>query len=191
MNENFLSNIYGTLFNPVNTFEKLKNVEHPPVFEAFWVLVIVSVLGCLNSYTYNNVFFLGLSVVTYTLFALVSWVLFASILDTLFSISSKISKFDILLTLTGFSLLPWLLMGPIGLFKTVGIVGILISITISVIIWIWATILFIFAVSITYELSIGKVLLLIIMPFLGFLITLSWFAGFISNIVSILTVNSF
>lgn len=188
MSENFLSYIYGIILCPVKTFDTIKNAEKAPVFEAFWAVVLVSLMGCFSSFDMNSVVVLGFSLVSYILFAIISWVLMASIIDGLAGVFDRDKRFDLILSMTGFSLLPWILFAPISLIKTAGILGSIISIALCVIIWAWTTILFLLAISKSYELTAGKTILLGLMPFFGGIVVLFWFAGFISNIISIVAV---
>lgn len=190
MNGNLLSTIYGTLFNPSETFKNIKEQQDPPIFAAFLVVILVSIIGCINDFNINSILALVLSIISYVIFALISWVFIAAIIDALASVFSKTRAFDTLLVLTAFSLLPWILIGPIGLFKSfgvdgIGVIGYLFAIILGIAIWIWTVLLFLFAVSKTYDLNGGKTILLALMPFLGGIIAFFWLAGFIANLISI------
>jgi len=176
MSTTFLSKIYGMFVSPFATLKELKDFEEPPVFEAFSIVVIVSIIGCLNQYEGTSLILLPLSLITYVIVALVSWVFVSAIIDALAAVFAKKQNFDTLMVLTAFSLVPWMLMGPIEMFKTsgaegFGIIGCLIAIVLFVLLWFWTTILFLSAVSKAYDFSGGKTLLLSIMPFLGSIIS--------------------
>lgn len=189
MRESFLSTIYGTILTPFQTFDSLKIEENQRVFEAFWIVMIVSIIGCINDYHSTNMVLLAVSIFSYIVTGLISWILIATILDSITMVFTKVSKFDTFLTLSGFALLPWILMGPISLFKTAGIFGYLIAIALGLIVWFWTVVLFLVAIYKTYDLSLGKTFVLVIAPFVTGLIALAWIVGFLSNVISILGPN--
>lgn len=191
MSSTFLSKIYGMFVNPFETMDNLKKLEEPPVFEAFSVVVAISIIGGLNQYEGNSLVLLPFSLITYVIFSLVSWVFVAAIIDGLATVFAKKQNFDVLMVLTAFSLVPWIFMGPIEMFKSagfegIGIIGYLLGIILAVFLWFWTTVLFLSAVSKAYDFSGGKALLLTIMPFLGSIIAFFWFVGFITNFINIL-----
>lgn len=193
MSENFLSNVYGAIFTPLKTFDDIVDNQQPPVFEAFMVVVMVSIIGCITINSVSSIWVLALSIISYVVFAVISWVFMAAVIDGLVSIFSKENNFDTLLTLSAFSLLPWLLIGPVNLFKSGGIegfglLGVLIAIILGSIIWFWTTILFLVAISKTYKFTAGKIILLAIMPFLASIIVFFWMTGFIGNIIYLIAV---
>ncbi|MGD9581591.1 MAG: YIP1 family protein [Vampirovibrionia bacterium] len=193
MSGTLLSNIYGALFSPIETFKSIAENDKPQVFEAFVILVLVSVTASINFSSTQSIWFLVFSILTYVVGAVISWVFIAAIIDAISMIFTKTSKFDTLLTLTSFSIIPWLLIGPVSLFKLpglegIGILGVLISIILGIIIWFWTAILFLMAVSYTYKLSAGRVIILALMPFVASIIAISWLSGFITNFVYLISV---
>lgn len=193
MSENFLSNVYGALFTPIKTFDSIVEQEQPPVFEAFIIVIMVSIIGCVNFNSSQSIWVLALSLISYVVFAIISWVFMAAVIDGLASIFSKENHFDTLLTLTALSLLPWLLMGPVSLFKSGGIeglslIGVLIALILGSIIWFWTSILFLLAISKTYKFSVARVFLLAIMPFLASIIMFFWMTGLVGNLIYLISV---
>lgn len=192
MSSTFFESMYGTLFSPLETFDKIKLEQEKPVFEAFAVLVIVSIIGCIYGYEGSSVIGLGFTIVSCVIAAVISWVVFAGILDSLVTLLTQKRSYDTFLVLSAYSLLPWIFMGPASLFKTAGVegfgvIGFLIGIILCLLIWLWTTTLFVIAVSKAYDISLGKVLALVVMPFLGTIIVFIWSVGFISNFFSILS----
>lgn len=193
MSGNFLSNVYGAIFTPLKTFENIVEKDQPPVFEAFIVVIMVSVIGCITMNSAGSIWVLALSIISYVVFAVISWVFIAAVIDGLASIFSKENHFDTLLTLSAFSLLPWILMAPVSLFKSggiegIGILGVLIALILGSLIWFWTTVLFLIAISKTYKFTAGKIVLLALMPFLASIILFFWMTGFISNIIYLISV---
>jgi len=188
MSQNFLKYTYGSLLNPIETFELIKNQEQKPVFEAFMVIVLISIVGVLTSNQLTSVFFLGIQIISYIIFALISWIFVASIIDGLSTIFSGKSNFDLLLVLTAFALLPWILIAPVSLFKGATLLGTFAGITGSIFIWLWTSVLFVLAVAKAYNIPAGSAILLMVMPFLASVIAFFWFFGFIGNLITILAI---
>ncbi|MEW5822125.1 MAG: YIP1 family protein [Cyanobacteriota bacterium] len=188
MSNNFLTTVYGTLVSPNTTFDKIVENDDIGVFEAFCAILMVTVIGSLVDYSGSSVFILPFYTISVVITALIQWIFVAAVIDGVASIFAHKSKFDNLLATTGFAVLPWMLMGPVVLFKTFGLSGLglipfLIGIILALIIWIWSAILFLLAVAKTYNFSFGKAIVLSIMPFLAGLIAFSWLLGFINNLI--------
>ena len=184
---NFLENIYGTLFYPTETFEKLK--QSPPILQALGIVVTVSILNPLINSSFLDDSNLGWFI--YGLFSagvsgIIKWVFFAVFVEALASIFKKGGNFKKFLTLSAFALIPWVFIGPANLLKTGGILSSLFGILFGLTIWIWATVLTIFAVMKSYEISSGRILIFITVPFIGAIIFFSWIAGFFSTLFQIL-----
>lgn len=180
-----LENIYGTLFYPSQTFEKLR--QNPALFTALAIVALISALDPLISADTVAVG-LAFALVWAVFTGVLKWSFLALFLEVLASIFKKGGKIEIFLTLSAFALLPWLFMGPIMLFKAGGAFTAVIGILSGVAIWIWTTILTLFAVSKAYELSSERVLLLLFIPFLGSVIVFDWAIGFFSTLTGILAI---
>ncbi len=184
----FFENIYGTLFYPTKTFEELK--QSPPILQALGIVIAISILKPLINSSFPDNSNLGWFI--YGLFSagisgIIKWVFFAAFVEALASIFKKGGNFKKFLTLSAFALIPWIFIGPVALLKTGGIFASLIGILFGLTIWIWATVLTVFAAMKAYEISSGRVLILIAVPFIGVIIFLSWVAGFFSTLFQILT----
>lgn len=184
---NFLDNFYGVLFSPDETFDKLK--ENPPFFQGFLIILFVSILSPLLNFKgiYGTssliLFIFGLMGAIFI--SISSWLSFAFFLEILASIFKQSGKFKEFLTLSAFALIPWLFLGPVELFKTGGIIGKLFGIVFGLIIWLWIIVLVIKAVMKTYQLSFGRVLLIIILPSLGNFLAFYWFITLFSTLFQI------
>jgi hypothetical protein len=188
MSVNFLSTIYGTIVSPAKTFEEIIDSDKVGVFEAFCTVIMVAVIGSMVDFKGTSVVMLPIFTISIVITGLVQWVFIAAVIDGIAAVFSKESKFDDLLTTTGFAVLPWMLMGPIVLFKSFGASGLglfpfLIGIVLALIIWVWSAVLFLLAVAKTYKFSFGKAIILSIMPFTAGLIAFFWVVGFVTNLI--------
>lgn len=185
MTNSLLENAYGSIFHPTSTFEKMSEIEKPPVLQAFIILVLISIIEAITSFSGTNIIAFGLITFAYIFIAVISWFFVGAILDFFYSTFSRSHRLDHILTVTAFSLLPWLLIAPIDLYKHAGIMGIAVAIVLSLLVWVWTVVLFVLALTKVLQISIGRTILLLLMPFLGTIIALSWLSGFISNLMSI------
>ena len=183
MKDNILSYIYGTLFSPVKTFDDIIESPTSKVFESLCVIIIVSFIQSLGVFDSSSFLYLGVYLVSYIIIAVASWVFVACIISLFCWIFSKQQNINMILTLTGFSILPWLFMPVMGLFKTIGMGGLVLSIFLNFVIWVWTVILFILAVSKGANITLDKTIVLIITPFVGVIVVVAWLSGFISNII--------
>lgn len=186
----FLDNFYEVLFSPDKAFSKLR--ENPPLFQGFLLVLFISILGPLLSFKVFNgpitLAWLSLSIFGAILFGVLSWLFFAFFLDLIASIFGQSGRIKTFLTLSAFALIPWIFLGPIELFKTAGLVADIFAIFLGLFVWLWVVILVIKAIIKTYQLSFGKTLTLILVPFLGSFLTFYWTIGFFTTLFQILQV---
>jgi len=184
----FFDNFYGTFFDPDKTFENLKN--NPALFQGFLIVLFISSIGPLLSFDYfhgfMSVIVLGLFMFFAVFGGIFSWILLAVFLDAVARIFKQSGKIRVFLTLSSFSLLPWLLLAPVQLLKTAGTVGQLFGIVLGLLIWVWVGLLFILSVIKAYELSITRALILVALPFFASILSFYWFISFFSTIINIL-----
>ena len=184
-----LEDIYGALFSPRETFEKLR--ENPPMLEALGIVIAVSVLNPLISSTLaggQSLNWLVFNLFNAAFAGVIKWVFFAAFVEGLAAIFKKGGKerFKAFLALSGFALLPWIFLGPITLLKTGGIFFTLIGVLAGIAVWVWTTILTIFAAMKAYNISSGRILLLLAVPFIGGIIFFNWIVGFFSTLTRLL-----
>jgi len=181
----FLENFYGTLFYPGETFEKLKS--DPPIVTA---AVIVALISMLNTFLHADTvtLFMAFGLVSAAFWGIIKWAFFAFFIEITAGVFNRGGKLEIMLVLSAFALLPWLLLGPVSLFKAGGVFAALVGILAGFVVWIWTTVLTLFAVMKAYELSSERLLLLIFVPLFGFIIFLDWVVGFFSTMGGIMAV---
>ncbi len=185
----FLERIYGTLFYPRETFEELK--KSPPVIEALAIVIAVSILTPLINTPPPSSQAMGWFIFTLInagISGIIKWLFFAAFVELIAAIFKRSGHFKTFITLSGFALLPWIFIGPITLLKTGGIIAGLTGVLAGLAIWLWATILTIFAAMKTYEISSNRVLLLVIIPFLGGIIFFNWIIGFFETLIQIMKI---
>jgi len=187
---NFLDNVYGTLFCPDETFEKMR--ENPPIFQGFLIVILISILKPLLDLDLGDeklgLLWFGVNMFNSIFFGVSSWLSFAFFLELVASIFGQAGKIKTFLTLFAFALMPWIFAAPIELFKIDGAFTKIIAMFLGLFIWLWVIVLVIVAIIKSYQLSFGRTLALIIVPFLGSFLVLYWFIGFFSTLFQILKV---
>lgn len=188
MSSNLFDNIYGALFTPDKTFNELK--ENPVIEQGFIIVVCISMLATLLNFSlidgFNSVLMLGINVIFSAFAGVISWVFFASFFELIAGIFKQAGKIRIFLTLSAFSLLPWAFLAPIQLFKTGGKLGGIFGIIFGLAIWLWSTALIVVSVIKSYNLSLGRALVFLIVPFVGGILSFNWFIGFFSTLSDVL-----
>jgi len=185
--KNFFDNFYGILFNPSETFDRLK--ENPSLIQGFVIVAFISILSTLLQFSLNseqnNVFF-GFNLFSASFLGLLSWLFFASFLEIIAGMFKKGGKTKIFLCLSAFALLPWIFLAPASLLKTGGILFQTLGILIGLASWLWSTLLTAYAIMKTYEISSQRVITFILIPFLGGFLSFYWFVGFFTTLFQII-----
>jgi len=187
---NFLDNIYGIIFSPRETFEKL--FQNPSLIQGFVIVAVVSILGTLlNFECYRGgqcVFLLGFKTITSAIGGIISWLFFASFIELVASVFKQSGKIKEFLCLSAFALVPWIFVAPVELLKTGGVPGGVFGILIGLGIWIWVTVLIFMALIRTYNLSFGRTVILLVMPFFAGFLAFNWITGFFVTMFNILKI---
>lgn len=181
----FLENLYGTLFYPKETFERLKS--NPPIVTALVIVVLISMLNSLL-HTATLTPFLAFGLISSAFSGLIKWAFFAFFVEITAGVFNRGGKIESLLALSAFALLPWIFLGPVSLFKDGGALTALLGILIGIGVWIWTTILTLYAVAKAYDLSSERVLMFVFIPLFGFIIFFNWIVGFFSTLFGIAAV---
>jgi hypothetical protein len=187
MNKNFLNNFYGVLFTPEKTFEEIKETQ--PLMSAVLIVIFVSMLKVFlysNFKTLNSPFLYGSNLFMAAFSGIISWLFYAGFFELVAKIFDKGGKYKTFLILSAFALLPWIFLGPVEMYKMLDFSGTAGGVLLGMLVWIWVISLQIYALSKTYELSIGKTVLFILIPSLGWFVFLNWLVGFFTTLSHIL-----
>lgn len=175
MLDSFFDHLYGAWFLPARTFRSLR--DQPPLGQAFLVVALLNLVdaGRQVGFTPSALPGVGLSVIT----GILGWVLLCSILCVLGQCFNLNPRLSVLLTLTGFAGLPWLLLAPAQALGGAwgGLMGILVLGWFLV--WqIWAT-------SLALEIPWHRLIRLIPLTFVAIALAISWIGSSISALASL------
>jgi len=186
----FLDNIYGILFSPKETFDKL--IQNPPIFQGFIIVLLVSIISPLVNFEFCEsikcIFLLGFKIFSSAFIGVVSWLFFASFIEIVASVFKQPGRIKEFLTLSAFALFPWVFIAPVELVKSAGILGNVFGILFGFVIWLWVTVLTFIAVMKTYSLSFGRTVILLTLPFFAGFLAFNWIVGFFVTLFNILRV---
>lgn len=183
--KNFLDNIYGILFSPQATMDRI--IEEKPVWQAFAIIAIITmasaILNSLDGFQtfYDVLFFFG-NILVILLSSLLIWITLVGFFELTARIFTDESRFKSLLCLISFALLPWVLTAPLMLLK-INIPLIITSTILELLVWAWSVVLIFLSVKKVYNLSTKKTWMFFAVPLLGTIVAINW----ISQVVAILT----
>lgn len=186
--ESYPDLLYAVLFHPVATFKTLgneANLSNRILLYALFSVILISAmmpviqLASMGGSPVSLALTIPLSVVVGALI----WVFIALIIALLSYAFANQTRFRTLLVLSGLATLPWLLMGPVSLFKYgLGPVGAVLCAIFGLLIWLWSVLLFALSIVNTYSMTAERVLVILVMPFVMTLVFCGWIFGFFSNI---------
>lgn len=184
----FLDLFYDGLFHPIGMYRCLAEEAAPGnriLFYALMIILLVSAIAPVLSFNLagGELGRLVSAIPIRTFLGAVLWVMMAGIISLVAYAFTGVSRFRTFLTLSAFSTLPWIIVGPLSLFKTgFGDVGVFIWVLAGFVVWLWSVFLFALAIGVTYRLTIERVLIVLLMPFALGMVSLSWIFGFAINI---------
>lgn len=193
MNANtFLDLFYNGLFHPVSEYRRISEKESPSNWTLFYGLIFVLLVSALAPVVQTVwkaeslsglAFFIPYKAVT----GLLIWLFMAGIVSTLSYAFTGKARFKTLLALSALSTLPWVLMGPLSLLKIgLGGFGDFVGIAAGLLLWLWSVFLFALAIGVTYRLSMERVLIVLVMPFLFSMVAFAWVVGFFVRVSQLL-----
>jgi hypothetical protein len=188
----FLQVFYGILFHPVQEFERIRDEAAGEknlllLYGILFVLVMSGLSPLLRymggSSSAGDLLGLMFQVPLQAVAGLVMWGVMGSVISLLAYAFSGNSRFQNFLILSAFATVPWLLMVPLALIKqSLGLPGVFLGTTAGMVVWLWTVLLFALAVGVTYQLSLERVLIVLVMPFLMVGLSFLWLLGFFLNL---------
>lgn len=184
MLSDFLVNIYGMLFEPKKTIERLS--ENPPVVQSVVLVLLMAVfLNVVFFGVHDNAFTFLLLSVWLSITAIVSWIVVAAFYELVASIFVSQSHYKAILTLFAFCTLPWIFIAPLELLKSAGVLGSLLGIYLELAIWVWSGVLMFLSIKKVYELKSLRAFVFLMLPFIAGFISFNLFLSFVVNIIKI------
>lgn len=180
--------LYGVLFHPVSTFNRLADQEGPTAGQLFTGLMTVVVISAIipvvrTIAVAGKASDLIFAVPFHTVLGVLMWAAMGLIIALLAYAFSGQARVKTFLCLSALATLPWLLAAPAALLKMgIGALGVAFSALLGLGIWLWTVLLFALAIHVTYRMSAERVMIVLVMPFVMLLVFLFWVGGFFSTI---------
>jgi hypothetical protein len=187
----YLDLLYGTLFQPVRTFQRIEGQPDAETRYLFYALISVVLISTIAPVVHmanvgGDPGDLVMAMPFSAVLGVLVWGFMAMVVSFLSYAFTGQTRIRTVLILSGLATLPWLLMGPVSLLKIgLGMPGLIAATVLGMGIWLWTSILFAMALVITYHMTAERVMIILVMPFVMMLVFLGWVVGFITNITSL------
>ena len=175
----FFENIYSVIFSPKAFFERedIKISTRLAVSTVIFIATISKLaMGILNGEIKSLLFipsFIGTILST-----LLIWFLTALFFEYIAKIFDKGGNLQKLLFFTAFVPVPYILFAPLNLLKNIGDIGYIFAVNIEFLLYLWIICLYALSLRATYNLTLSRSFMLILLPFIASFFAISWIIGF-------------
>lgn len=167
-----IETLYSGLFEPFALYEQLANQWPRQLIHLLYAAGVVFWVSAMSAFCIPTIdqfsgisFWFLLEVFVASFIGVLMWFLTALSFSALAYCFRSQGKLSTILILTGYAMLPWVLLGPLVLLKqALGVVGLILYLVGFIGLWVWSTILFLVAIQKTYALSFDRVLLISVLP---------------------------
>lgn len=181
-----LSAVYGTLLNPIETFEQIAGTERFSGRHLLIGLILVltlSAVGAIYDGANPTADGLALRMIVGALGGTIFWFLSANLFALTAYTFGAGGKPQTILVLTALASLPWLFLPILMLIRpTWEPFTTVITALGALMLWIWASALLLLAIRITYRLSIDRLLLAACIPGMFAVLGIAWTMGLLSSL---------
>ena len=167
---------------PVATFRRLLENNEKQYFNCIVILTFLSLFNHILHFNFSestNFFWFVLTSIFEIFLAFFSWIIFVGSFSLLAKIFYDNSKFLQLATVSVYSLVPLILMGPFEILKTIFSFGYFLGVVLEIFTCLWVIVLFVKSLSLIYNFSFSRAFLLIFLPilysFFGFFLAIDFF----------------
>lgn len=185
--KDFFDNFYKLLFSPKNLFEDFKS--NPPLVQSMAILILVTLLNreeVFSSIGINPFSFLWILLSIFM--TLIGWFIFSLFIEGMAYVFNYPSRLTQMLSASAFCFAVFLFVPVMELFKFSSLpFFIFLGVFLEFCIFIWFIYLVLKAIATIYELSLDRLIVFILLPLLGFSITISLWFGFFKALFEILT----
>ena len=181
--EEFFQNVYNVMFSPKNFFED-ENMNVSTRLAIFVVAVMTAINKFALAIADNSINGLSFifTLIGSILISVLMWFLSAVFFEytaKIFDMGGKLVK---LLYLTAFASIPMLFFAPLNLLKQAGEFGYILSVILSCILYIWIFVLYAHAVKNTYNITLARAFMFILLPLISSILAIYQIVGFYQKI---------
>ena len=183
----YFENIYDVIFNPIEFFER-KDITvsiRQAVGTVIWVSIFNIIGNAIASGAIMNDIYTVFLLISKIILILIAWTLTGLFLEYIAKIFSKECGLNNILFNTSFAMIPYIFFAPLNVLKQSGELGYTIGVIAEMFLYIWIIILYTHAIKKSYNISIARSFMLILLPFIGTFFAISWAIGFITKMIYI------
>lgn len=183
----YFENIYEVLFNPLDFFKRddLTVSIRQAAGTVIWVSLFTIIGGTLSNGTIFNNIFATFYITGKIILILTAWALTGLFLEYIAKIFSKDCGLNKVLFFTSFAMVPYIFFAPLDVLKKSGDTGYTIGAIAEMFLYLWIIVLYANAIKKSYDISIARSFMMILLPFIGTFFAISWAIGFITKMVYI------
>lgn len=183
----YFENIYEVIFTPLDFFKR-KDLT-VSIRQAAGTIVWVSLFTILgkeigSGEIFNNVY-ISFLLIFKIILILVAWALTGLFLEYIAKIFSRDCGLNNILFNTSFAMVPYIFFAPLDILKHSGDTGYTIGAIAEMFLYLWIIVLYALAIKKSYDISIARSFMMILLPFIGTFFAISWAIGFITKMVYI------
>ena len=175
----FFENIYSVIFSPKAFFER-EDMQISTRLATCTIIFIATItkltMGIFNGDIRNFLFVFSLFGTI--LSTILIWFLTALFFEYIAKIFDKGGKLQKLLFLTAFVPIPYIFFSPLNLLKQTGDIGYLLAVNVELLLYLWIICLYAFSLRATYNLTLSRAFMLILLPFISSFFAIHWLIGF-------------
>lgn len=176
----YFENIYEILFSPFDFFKRdnLTISIRQAAGTVLWVSLFTIIGQAIaDKSIFNNMFFVLMLVFKLSC-VLIAWTLTGIFLEYIAKIFSRECGLNTVLFYTSFALVPYIFFAPLDVIKKAGDFGYTVGAIAQMFLYLWIIVLYAYAIKKSYNISIARSFMMILLPFIGTFFAISWAIGF-------------
>ena len=183
----YFENIYDILFTPFEFFKRndLTVSLRQAAGTVLWVSLFTIIGSAIASGEIFNNLFISFLIICKIFIILVAWTFTGLFLEYIAKIFSRECGLNTVLFYTSFAMVPYIFFAPLDVLKKSGDAGYTIGTIAEMFLYFWIIILYVNAIKKSYNISIARSFMMILLPFIGTFFAISWAIGFFTKMVYI------
>ena len=176
----YFENIYELIFTPFEFFKRddiVISVRQAAATIAWVSLFTIIGKAIADKSIYNNFFFWS-NLLFFVGFIILAWLITGLFFEYIAKIFGREAGLHKILFYTSFAAVPYIFFAPLDILKESGEVGYAIGVLSQMFLYFWIITLYAFALKKTYNISIARAFMMIILPFIGTIFSIGWAIGF-------------
>lgn len=180
---NFFENIYSVIMSPKSFFER-EDLKIS-VRLALATIIFVSIIKKITEgILYGDIANFGFifSIIGAIIGTTIIWFFTSLFFEYIAKIFNQGGKIEKLLFLTAFAPIPYIFFAPLNLIKNVGNIGYILGTILELFLYFWIITLYAYALRATYNITLSRSFMLILLPFFASFFAIHWIICFVQKI---------